>query len=350
MIRVAVYDSDGVNPYGRELAHLLRSAGAEVSLYTACDVEWLPEVATRRILPGNRGGSPRWLQAIRLLHGVTAVLIRVLLFQDRLIVVWPRSALEELAFAGVSRLGGKVAVVLHDPVDRGAQSRFRSWTRARYARMAWRRVAHSPRLAGQFAEQLATDVTVCEFPPHSAWIQFMPGPATSTRAEGITRFLMLGQVRPDKGYGEIAHIVRALPAEIRERAELSICGRGQLDQSLMTDLSGSISVLDETSTEFVPDASIKAAIFQSDVLLAPYVGASQSSTVAMALAAGLGVVAYDVGAIADLVCDEWLVPAGDAIGFASRMAAAARDAAQASRRDLTTWRAEATTSWLRLWA
>jgi len=67
--RLLVYDTDGANPYGRELAALL-SHVFQVEVLASVQAEWSPpHVLTRRILPSN-SQSRMILQIIRQLHGL----------------------------------------------------------------------------------------------------------------------------------------------------------------------------------------------------------------------------------------------------------------------------------------
>jgi glycosyltransferase involved in cell wall biosynthesis len=79
---------------------------------------------------------------------------------------------------------------------------------------------------------------------------------------------------------------------------------------------------DRTSREFVPDGVLAETLLSCDALLAPYTGATQSGTVALAVTAGLRVVGYDSGAIAELAGRAGLVPVGDADALGRVMARA----------------------------
>jgi hypothetical protein len=71
-MRITVYDTDGDNPYGREVAMLV-AGHADVKTILPVDVGWLPEkLRHRRILPAN--GPARFVaQIIRQCLGLLAV-------------------------------------------------------------------------------------------------------------------------------------------------------------------------------------------------------------------------------------------------------------------------------------
>lgn len=270
--RVVVYDPDGVNPYGRELAAQL-AARYDVTVVIAGDAEWRPRgVRVLPVLPYSRGAAVA-AQALRLVRGWLVVLW-LALGRAQWVVVWSRR--DSLVLALAARLR-RVHVVLHNPGPRDTLP-------ARLRRAATTLVVHAPSLAVEGA-------AVCAHPLYTHWLA--DHRVDVPPHEGV-RLLLLGAARPDKGDG-----VPGLP----DGVTLVVCGK-------RPPVSGP-NVEDRTSREFVPDAVLAETLLSCDALLAPYTGATQSGTVALAVTAGLPVVGYDSGAVADLAGRNGLVSVGD---------------------------------------
>ena len=272
--RVVVYDPDGVNPYGRELAAQL-AARYDVTVVIPGDAEWRPRgVRVLPVLPYSRGAAVA-AQALRLVRGWLVVL-GLALGRAQWVVVWSRR--DSFVLALVARLR-RVHVVLHNPGPRDTLP-------PRLKRAATTLVVHAPSLAVEGA-------AVCAHPLYTHWLADHSG-APRARSTGPIRLLLLGAARPDKGDG-----VPDLP----DGVTLVVCGK-------RPPVSGP-NVEDRTSRTFVPDAVLAETLLSCDALLAPYTGATQSGTVALAVTAGLPVVGYDSGAVADLAGRNGLVSIGD---------------------------------------
>ncbi len=295
--RVVVYDPDGVNPYGRELAAQLAEAGYEVTAVVAGDAEWRPSgVDVRAVLPDNRagsGGAAR--QAFRLLRGLLVVKWLALTRNAQWIVVWTRTRYDARFLASVALLR-RVHVVVHNPGPRDVR---RDSTLRRRARTL---VVHAPSLPG---------AAVCAHPLYVHWLRWA-APATPGPHDRL-RLLLLGHRRPDKGDDVLPALLAALPEDLRGRIEIVVCGKGA-----PPSLPG-VAVDDRTSPDFVPDRVLASVLMSCDALLAPYTGATQSGTVALAVTAGLPVLGFASGALADLA--GGLVPEGDVAALARRIAA-----------------------------
>lgn len=286
-----MYDPDGVNPYGRELACQLADAGYDVTTLTAADAEWRPP-GTLAVLPGNRGGSVA-RQAFRLVTGWLVVLWLGLFHDTEWIVVWSRHDSELLTLVARFR---RLHLVVHNPGPRDTTPRaLRHW--------AATRVVHAP-------SPVEPAAVVCAHPLYTHWLAWAAPPPKTPH--DTLRLLLLGQRRADKG--DPAAVLAALPDSVRDRVEVVVCGKGAAP-----DLP--VRVDDRTSAGFVPDRDVARALVDCDALLAPYVGATQSGTVALAVTAGLPVLGYASGALGDLA--DGLVPEGDVAALAERIAAAA---------------------------
>jgi glycosyltransferase involved in cell wall biosynthesis len=94
------------------------------------------------------------------------------------------------------------------------------------------------------------------------------------------------------------------------------------------------------------DLEIAGALAQSDVLIAPYPLVSASGTVVLALSRGLRVVAYDTGALSDVVARDGLVPVGDEKGFADRIMVTIGTGQGGPALGLAAWREQSFNCWL----
>lgn len=314
---VVVHDPDGVNPYGREVAFAVAS-GRPVLLHLAHDAEWVPsELSVRTILPGNHGSASRWRQAGSLAHGIGAAARRCAFGRADLLLLWTRSPLEELVFSLLALTGTHVVMVEHNPVSRVRLPVLRRLTMRLLRRTAGAVVVHGPELARQAREALPRATVVeCMHPPMSHWWDWASG-GRPRAAEGRRSALLLGQVRDDKGITELGPVFAALPERHREHLLVRVCGRRDADASL-PQWPG-VQVDDRTGPGFLDDAELADVLLSSSILLAPYTGATQSSSVILALWSGLPVLAYRAGELPLVVSDPGLVPLGDPVAFAERL-------------------------------
>ena len=267
--RVVVYDPDGVNPYGRELAAQLAARYAVTAVIPA-DAAWRPPgVRVVAALPYN-GPSSRPSQAVRLLRGWLTVL-RLAATDAQWVVVWSRRDAWLLSLVARVR---RVHVVLHNPGTRDTLS-------PRLKRAATTLVTHFPH----------PGAATCAHPLYTHWLRSY---RRDVPPHDGTRLLLLGADRPDKG---------GVPSDLPDDVTLVVCGK-------RAPVTGA-NAEDRTSRTFVPDDVLAETLLSCHALLAPYTGATQSGTVALAVTAGLPVVGYDSGAIASLAGREGLVPVGD---------------------------------------
>lgn len=323
--KVVVYDPDGINPYGRELALVLASSH-RVSLLLARDAEWLPDsLDVRAILAGNRP-TGRVRQALALAHGLLAVVRRCAFGRSALVAAWSRSFFEEVCFSLLARTGTHVVFVEHNPQPRFNPSRWRTWSMEQIRRSCSALVVHGPLLREQVALQRSHPrVHECMHPPYLGWWTWARDQLPAADPDNGTRLLMLGRPRPDKGTDELTGILKAVTPEARGRMVLRFCGYLAGGQAL-PDVAGLVRVEDRTADRFLTDAEVAQSIADSSILVAPLRGATQSGSVVLALSAGLGVLAYDEGEVGAVVDDHGLVARGDQHAFAAKLAAATEGA------------------------
>ena len=161
--RLLIYDTDGANPYGRELAALLRQAFA-VEVLASVQAEWCPpHITIQRILPSN-SQSALIFQIIRQLHGL-AVAAHAAAAGATVLLVMTRGWYDQLAFALMAMLGARVVVIAHDPKPKQALSAIGTFSRWLLWRRASALVAHSGTLAAEAASAAGRPaVRVCPCP------------------------------------------------------------------------------------------------------------------------------------------------------------------------------------------
>tara|TARA_R110000824_G_scaffold366730_3_gene555764 strand:- start:23604 stop:25853 length:2250 start_codon:yes stop_codon:yes gene_type:complete len=114
------------------------------------------------------------------------------------------------------------------------------------------------------------------------------------------RLLFFGRVLPYKGLDLLLEAYRNLRLEGRA-VTLHIAGRGELG----ADIAATIASLPDVilDNRWIDEAEIPSVLSRADVLVAPYVEASQSGVIPAAFRAGLPVVATPVGGLVEQVRD-----------------------------------------------
>jgi glycosyltransferase involved in cell wall biosynthesis len=341
--RLLVYDTDGANPYGRELAALLCHA-LQVEVLAPVQTEWSPPgVLTRRILPSNLP-SRTILQIIRQLHGL-AVAARAALAGTTVLVIMTRGWYDELAFALMAFLGARVVVIAHDPKPKQALPPIAALSR----RLLWRRVSalvtHSETLAAVAAVAAGRPAVVVPHLPFLEYAAWAEAAVPASEPAHRCRLLVLGQLRPDKGLDRIPGILSYLQAGDRNRISIAFAGKGDCSE-IVAKVADLIEVVRRPSSHRLSDIEIASVLAQSDLLIAPYPVVSASGTVVLALSRGLRVVAYDTGALSDVVARDGLVTLGDEAEFANRIMTAVRCGYGGPAQTLAMWKERSFKSWL----
>jgi glycosyltransferase involved in cell wall biosynthesis len=150
-----------------------------------------------------------------------------------------------------------------------------------------------------------------------------PDPAASRAALGLPSaglvVALLGQLRPDKGVGQLLEAARAAP-----EAHVLICGEdlGGLAAArpLLADpdLAGRVVIREG----FQEPAALATALAACDVVALPYAIASASGVLLLAYGAGRPVVAYPVGGLTEAVVDGetgWLCARPDPMALAATL-------------------------------
>lgn len=347
-MRVVMHNTDGVNAYAAEVAAVLTRRGVAVTVVDAANSQHRPPagVRWRRLLPDNFGSPPAPLQALRLLRGLAAT-VSCSLRGHVLVVAFARFPLESLAFALLAVLGRPVITVLHNPVPRHQESTLTRWSRRAVLRRAAAVVVHAERLIADIpAIVRPARVAVC---PHPPYLHTAPVPDAPPPAPGGRRWVAyVGTLRWDKGADLLPEVLAAVPEERRAELGVVVCGRGHLPEGSWERLAAlGYATRDLTSEEPVPQELLLQVLAERPLVLAPYVAATQSGTVILALTMGCRVVAFDGGGIPDVLSPEGLVPSGDVDAMAR---AVAEDRGGTARVPLDRWEADTGDAWLRLLA
>ncbi len=141
---------------------------------------------------------------------------------------------------------------------------------------------------------------------------------------GSRRILFAGRITQYKG---LDVLLKAFPIVCRRipDAHLTIAGKGDLEsyRPLLASLPGVVVI-----NRYVSERELASLHVQSDIVVAPYLEASQSGVIAMALSNGRPVVATRVGALAEQVEDKvtgHLVPPKDPAALADAIIALLSD-------------------------
>jgi glycosyltransferase involved in cell wall biosynthesis len=327
----------GVSDYTEALVRALAASGVRLRVVTARDhrLQLPAEVEALAIVPWVRGHATpaRLVRRARLGPLVNALGFLALL--PRLAALAHRSAVVHFQggyFLPLTALFGVVVRATGTPLVHTAHATFdrrRGHPVARrvLAACANATIVHTradlPRLPAA-ARGRATVI------PHGDY-GFLarrggrPDPALSRAALGLSAgglvVALLGQLRPDKGIGDLLQAARIVPD-----AHVLICGeeRGGLAAAgtLPADpaLAGRVVVREG----FQEAAELATALAACDVVALPYTVASASGVLLLAYGAERPVVAYPVGGLSEAVVDGetgWLCARPDAAALAATLSA-----------------------------
>ena len=312
MILLEPLGRGGIAEYTRELARALVAEGASVELVTAADHEYgaPPGIKTLGLIPWlrDRGRISRALRAARLGPLVNAlrflaVLPRIVRRAHRADVVHvqgfyfpPLLALTMLALrAG----GGRVVHTPHNTFDRGRAHRL---PRRLMAACSARTIVHAR--ADLPAMPLPARAVVVPHGEYGSIARTAPpadraGARASLAArDGETVVLLYGQLRPDKGIGDLLKAAAVVPFVRVVLAGEELGGLAKAAPELANrDLADRLVVL-----RGFQDAQRTAELFAAaDVVALPYRRASQSGVLFLSYAFERPVVVYPVGGLAEAV-------------------------------------------------
>lgn len=333
-----------MNPYAVEVASLLaRDPSVAVTLVDSANSEHRPppRVVWHRRLPTNFAPTSPRRQLFLVAWGLCSTLAAALR-RHVVVVAWWRFPVEALTLAAVAALGRPVVVVDHNPVPRVQETRATRWARRSLLRHSTVIVVHSDRLRDLVEPALRHKVVVCQHPPYQHTAP--PGPSSDSELTQDRNWLaFIGRLRRDKGIHLVLDILRRVPAEQRRRLGLVLCGMGEVPGDLRAGLEAlDVALVEHVSRSPTPTETLYRVLRGKPLVLAPYVAATQSGSVILALSLGCRVVAFDQGGLRDVVGPDGLVPTDDLDAFAGVIA---NDGGGLSRQSVADWADSAAASW-----
>ncbi len=118
------------------------------------------------------------------------------------------------------------------------------------------------------------------------------------KSDGQFRILFFGRIYEYKG---LRYLVEAVPQVLQHIASLRIIIAGRGDDLANGNLRIPSTKTFDVRNRFIPDDELAQLLVDADVVVLPYIEASQSGVLMVSLAAGLPVIATDVGEIAEVV-------------------------------------------------
>ncbi|MGO9956043.1 MAG: glycosyltransferase family 4 protein [Solirubrobacteraceae bacterium] len=201
----------------------------------------------------------------------------------------------------LATVNSPIVLTVHDPHPHPGQPRYGMFRQA--IGDAWRRrtmafVVHGDALVAELRPMVGSKpIRVI---PHGLSPSIAPYPAPAR-----SRLLFFGRLEPYKG---ISVLVAAMPEvwKVQPDVELVVAGRGPSADQVPDHASI------RRMTRYIAEHEVDALLRDSTLVVAPYLEASQSGVVSLAVARGIPVIVSDRGSLPDLaVSPSLIVPAGD---------------------------------------
>lgn len=156
-----------------------------------------------------------------------------------------------------------------------------------------------------------------------------PKELVGTVRPALPTVLFFGRIETYKGLPLLAASIRLLE-QVGTHINLIVAGEGRLSEDCFAGLLSNVSVINR----FIDDSEISSIFKLTDVVVLPYLSATQSGVIPLAYSFGKPVVATDVGAMSELVRHDetgLLVQAGDCEALSSALATLLSDEAYRTR-------------------
>jgi glycosyltransferase involved in cell wall biosynthesis len=331
----------GVADYTAALTAALAAHGTAVDLATAADHRYpdAPGVTVHRTFRYLRDTSPagRALRRAGLGRAGNGVLFlaaipRLIALARRADVVhtqgWEDLRLGTVAVAALRAAGATVVQTEHNTFEREA---LLERTRRALARLTARTIVHAQADVPRAYAAARGHVVVI---PHGEYGGLArtggDGDRAAARAalgipEAAPAVLLFGQLRADKGLGDLLRAARAVPElHVIVAGEDLGAPTAEAAQLVAPELAGRVHL----RAEFIPMADAADLFAAADAVVLPYPRASQSGVLLLAYGFARAVVAYPVGGLAEAVRDGetgWLCarPDPEALADALRAVVAA---------------------------
>lgn len=211
----------------------------------------------------------------------------------------------------IKQAGARYVFTLHDaephPGDNGGVGRFRQWLFSRDIRAADYIITLTEHVRTQLHQLYHYPLKQTSVIPHGVFDygtlssagatadSFKPAQSSGRKFPGRgMHLLFFGRILPYKGLHLLLQAFKMLKPEFP--LTLTVAGSGSL--AAYTELTAPDIKVDN---RHIPEAEIAAIFHQADLLIAPYLEASQSGVVAIAMGAALPVVATPVGGLQEQV-------------------------------------------------
>jgi glycosyltransferase involved in cell wall biosynthesis len=299
----------------------------------------LRELLPRFLFPGrkriDRHESPlRFVPSVQVYDGIDWYMAPSLLGATRflrdarpdvIVMPWWTSAAAHVELALILANAGSVRArlllefhELLDPMEQGMLA-IRSYSRAVKRFIVSRAdgfVTHSAAESAALLEHEPGRRQPVFVVPHGTYDNFVAAPWDGSRPNRDFTYVSFGLVRPYKGLDRLVDAFSGLPRDLALQSRLVIAGETWQDwfepqrRAAVSAYADRITFVDR----YLPDEAVGALFASADAAVYPYVRASQSGALRVALAHGLPVVASDVGGLGE-ACREYagavLVPPDD---------------------------------------
>ncbi|NII40840.1 glycosyltransferase involved in cell wall biosynthesis [Curtobacterium flaccumfaciens] len=310
---VVLYDPNGRNPYGNELAVVFGLLGIAVHHWVPRARDYVPDAGIR-VIPGLAGPIADSNQRLRsVARRFTGPLRSIILQPLRrpVVAAWNVDIWDMVLLGLRAALGAQVLVVLHNP--RQVAGRSGRWVRFEKLLLARCTVCvHSVRLQQMAAE----DFPVVKVTPHPPFLSSVRGtsgwtPRALEGVAGLPRVSFIGDPRPDKGVNDIP----AIAAAVGRSFELQILASGRAPQHVV-EMLAEHGVLVRHSADDGPlsDGDLIAALLTSSCVVAPYRSVTESGSIRLATAVGVPVFAYDTDGVREILPRSQLAASPEALG------------------------------------
>ncbi|MET1071677.1 MAG: glycosyltransferase [Umezawaea sp.] len=167
---------------------------------------------------------------------------------------------------------------------------------------------------------------VVDTAPHGPYDHLPRAPAPEERADGVTRLLFFGLIRPYKGVEDLVTAFNALSSEQAARFTLTVVGETWEGWTRPAELIAASPHADRITfvNRYVSDEEAGRFFGAADALVLPYRRGSASGPLQIAMSRGIHVLLYAVGGLVEAVADyegAVLVPGGDVAALGAALLA-----------------------------
>lgn len=221
---------------------------------------------------------------------------------------------------------------VHDPTQhtglRFTNSTYQNLAQRWIARQSSAFIVHGQKMKSDLAANFKVYSDLISVIPHGEFSYYKAwrtgNAALFTTPSRKKRLLFFGEVRKNKG---LEYLIRAEPLITERFKDFTICVAGKFTMEpgndfdyhakLMTDFSNY-----EIYNRYIANNEVAELFEQSDIVVLPYISASQSGVLALALGFGKPVVATDTGSIGEVLehgKTGLLVPPQDPVSLADAL-------------------------------